>query len=81
MRWSCLQEEEFYVITWEAKKEEIFEMPTGGAAIANKGPNLLKLARKEQCLALLAQLRSKFKTDGVVYRYFTSIHIIDVRLR
>lgn len=64
------QEEEFYVITWEAKKEEIFEMPTGGAAIANKGPNLLKLARKEQCLALLAQLRSKFKTDGVVYRVF-----------
>ena len=64
-----LQEEEFYVITWEAKKEEIFEMPTGGAAIANKGPNLLKLARKEQCLALLAQLRSKFKTDGVIYRY------------
>ena len=62
------QEEEFYVITWEAKKEEIFEMPTGGAAIANKGPNLLKLARKEQCLALLAQLRSKFKTDGVIYR-------------
>lgn len=64
------QEEEFYVITWEAKKEEIFEMPTGGAAIANKGPNLLKLARKEQCLALLAQLRSKFKTDGVIYRVF-----------
>ena len=43
-------------------------MPTGGAAIANKGPNLLKLARKEQCLALLAQLRSKFKLDGVIYR-------------
>lgn len=64
------QEEEFYVITWEAKKEEIFEMPTGGAAIANKGPNLLKLARKEQCLALLALLRTKFKTDGVIYRVF-----------
>ena len=60
------------MITWEAKKEEIFEMPTGGAAIANKGPNLLKLARKEQCLALLAQLRSKFKTDGVIYRYAPS---------
>lgn len=60
------------MITWEAKKEEIFEMPTGGAAIANKGPNLLKLARKEQCLALLAQLRSKFKLDGVVYRYIIS---------
>ena len=41
------------MITWEAKKEQIFEMPTGGAAIMRSGPNLLKLARKEQCLALL----------------------------
>ena len=48
-----MQEEEFYVITWEGKKEQIFEMPTGGAAIMRSGPNLLKLARKEQCLALL----------------------------
>ena len=28
-----MQVEEFYVITWEAKKEQIFELPTGGAAI------------------------------------------------
>lgn len=34
------------------------------------GPNLLKLARKEQCLALLSQLRTKFKTDGQFYRVF-----------
>jgi PsaD len=27
------QEEEFYCITWEAKKEVVFELPTGGAAI------------------------------------------------
>ena len=47
------QEEEFYVITWDAKKETIFEMPTGGAALMRSGKNLLKLARKEQCLALL----------------------------
>lgn len=64
------QVEEFYVITWEGKKEQIFEMPTGGAAIMRKGPNLLKLARKEQCLALLTQLRTKFKTDGQFYRVF-----------
>ena len=64
------QIEEFYVITWEAKKEQIFEMPTGGAAIMRSGPNLLKLARKEQCLALLTQLRNKFKTDGQIYRVF-----------
>lgn len=57
------------MITWEAKKEQIFEMPTGGAAIMNEGPNLLKLARKEQCLALLSVLRSKFKTNGAIYRH------------
>ena len=34
------------------------------------GPNLLKLARKEQCLSLLSQLRNKFKTDGQVHRVF-----------
>lgn len=66
----AVQVEEFYVITWEGKKEQIFEMPTGGAAIMRKGPNLLKLARKEQCLALLTMLRSKLKIDGQFYRVF-----------
>lgn len=66
------QVEEFYVITWNAKKEQIFEMPTGGAAIMRNGPNLLKLARKEQCLALTTQLRTKFKTDACFYRVFPS---------
>merc|ERR1719446_1761689 len=61
------QNEEFYVITWNAKKETMFEMPTGGAAIMRQGPNLLKLARKEQCLALTTQLRTKFKTNAVFY--------------
>lgn len=64
------QVEEFHVITWESKKEQIFEMPTGGAAIMRQGPNLLKLARKEQCLALLTQLRTKFKIDGNIFRVF-----------
>jgi len=45
---------------------------TGGAAFMREGPNLLKLARKEQCMALLAQLRTKFKLDGRVYRVFPS---------
>ncbi|ABO99643.1 psaD, PSI-D, subunit II, photosystem I protein [Ostreococcus lucimarinus CCE9901] len=66
------QVEEFYVLTWEAKKEAIFEMPTGGAAIMRKGPNLLKLARKEQCLALLNNFRAKMKLDGCIYRVFPS---------
>jgi len=64
------QVEEFYVITWEAPKEQIFEMPTAGAAIMRKGPNLLKLARKEQCLALGTQLRTKFKINYFIYRVF-----------
>merc|ERR1711904_691835 len=64
------QVEEFYVITWESKKEQLFEMPTGGAAIMRQGQNLLKLSRKEQCLALTSQLRTGFKTDACIYRVF-----------
>ncbi|XP_010481602.2 PREDICTED: photosystem I reaction center subunit II-2, chloroplastic-like [Camelina sativa] len=64
------QVEEFYVITWTSPKEQIFEMPTGGAAIMREGPNLLKLARKEQCLALGTRLRSKYKIKYQFYRVF-----------
>ncbi|CAI9770973.1 unnamed protein product [Fraxinus pennsylvanica] len=64
------QVEEFYVITWDSPKEQIFEMPTGGAAIMRQGPNLLKLARKEQCLALGTRLRSKYKIQYQFYRVF-----------
>ncbi|XP_010522735.1 PREDICTED: photosystem I reaction center subunit II-2, chloroplastic [Tarenaya hassleriana] len=64
------QVEEFYVITWNSPKEQIFEMPTGGAAIMREGPNLLKLARKEQCLALGTRLRSKYKINYQFYRVF-----------
>jgi photosystem I subunit 2 len=49
-----------YVMTWTNKtavEENIFEMPTGGAAIMKQGPNLVYFA-KEQCLALGSQLRS-----------------------
>ncbi|XP_068653303.1 photosystem I reaction center subunit II, chloroplastic-like [Aristolochia californica] len=64
------QVEEFYVITWDSPKEQIFEMPTAGAAIMRQGPNLLKLARKEQCLALGTRLRSKYKINYQFYRVF-----------
>ncbi|KAK9161120.1 hypothetical protein Syun_007461 [Stephania yunnanensis] len=64
------QVEEFYVITWDSPKEQIFEMPTGGAAIMRQGPNLLKLSRKEQCLALGTRLRSKYKINYQFYRVF-----------
>jgi photosystem I subunit II len=65
--------EEKYAITWSGKKADVFEMPTGGAATMNEGENLLYLARKEQCLALGTQLKTKFKiTDYKVYRVFPS---------
>jgi photosystem I subunit 2 len=70
---SKAEEEEKYAITWTSSKEQVFEMPTGGAATMHAGENLLYLARKEQCLALGAQLRTKFKPkieDFKVYRIY-----------
>ncbi|WAL60697.1 photosystem I reaction center subunit II PsaD [Thermocoleostomius sinensis] len=67
------EEEEKYAITWTSPKEQVFEMPTGGAAIMRQGENLLYLARKEQCIALGAQLRTKFKPkmeDYKIYRVY-----------
>ena len=67
--------EEKYAITWTSPKEQVFEMPTGGAAIMNEGKNLLYLARKEYCLALGAQLRTNFKpkiNDYKIYRIYPS---------
>jgi photosystem I subunit 2 len=66
--------EEKYVMTWNndrnkfAVEDNIFEMPTGGAAIMKVGPNLVYFARKEQCLALGKQLRTDFKISD--YRIF-----------
>ena len=66
--------EEKYVMTWtngrtvNTVEENIFEMPTGGAAIMKSGPNLVYFARKEQCLALGKQLRTTFKIND--YRVF-----------
>jgi photosystem I subunit 2 len=72
---SAADREEKYAITWTSSKEQVFEMPTGGAAIMNSGENLLYLARKEQCLALGTQLRTKFKPkieDYKIYRIYPS---------
>jgi photosystem I subunit 2 len=68
------QVEEKYAITWTSPKQQIFEMPTGGAAMMRQGENLLYLARKEQCIALGGQqLRSKFKiNDYKIYRVYPS---------
>ncbi|BAS57324.1 MULTISPECIES: photosystem I reaction center subunit II PsaD [Leptolyngbya] len=63
--------EEKYAITWSSPKEQVFEMPMCGAAKMRQGDNLLYLARKEHCLALGGQLRTKFKiTNYKIYRVF-----------
>ncbi len=64
--------EEKYAITWTSPKEQVFEMPTGGAAVMRQGDNLLYLARKEYCIALGGQqLRAKFKINNYkIYRIF-----------
>jgi photosystem I subunit 2 len=71
--------EEKYVMTWtngrtvNTVEENIFEMPTGGAAIMKSGPNLVYFARKEQCLALGKQLRTGFKiNDYKIFRLLPS---------
>jgi photosystem I subunit 2 len=71
---AAAEKEERYILTWtnERKKlapeENIFEMPTGGAAIMKQGGNLVNFARKEQALALGKQLRTDFKIND--YRIF-----------
>ena len=52
---------------------QAFELPTGGAAEMNAGENIMYFARKEQCLALGTQLRTKFKPrieDYKIYRIY-----------
>jgi len=59
---------ERHAVTWTAKKEQQFEMPTGGPAIMNKGENLCYFRKKEQCITLGKQLR-KMKIDNYkIYR-------------
>ena len=65
--------EEKYAITWTSEKEQFFEIPTGGSAIMQANENLLYLSRKEQCLALASQLKTKYKISNFkIYRIFPS---------
>lgn len=65
------QVEEKYAITWTSPKEQVFEMPTGGAAVMRQGENLLYLARKEYCIMLGGQrLRPLKINDYKIYRVF-----------
>lgn len=65
-------EEEIYAIVWNTPKENSFEMPTGGAAKMRLGDNLVYFARKEQCLALGAQLRTFKITNYKIFRIFST---------
>uniref|UniRef100_UPI00406D524D Photosystem I reaction center subunit II n=1 Tax=Euglena gracilis TaxID=3039 RepID=UPI00406D524D len=70
---SAAKTEEYYAITWTSPKTQIYELPTGGAAEMDEGLNIMYFARKEQCLALGAQLRTKFKPrieSFAIYRVF-----------
>ena len=70
---NAAETEEKYAITWSSTSSQAFELPTGGAAMMNAGENILYFARKEQCLALGTQLRTKFKPrieDFKIYRIY-----------
>ncbi|MGC6483660.1 MAG: photosystem I reaction center subunit II PsaD [Synechococcus sp.] len=70
---NAAETEEKYAITWTSASAQPFELPTGGAAMMNQGENIMYFARKEQCLALGTQLRTKFKPrieDYKIYRIF-----------
>ena len=45
--------EEKYAITWTSKKEQIFEMPTSGAAIMQSGENLLYLSKMSSLMQMV----------------------------
>ncbi len=66
------QEEEKYAITWTSPKEQVFEMPTGGAAVMHQGENMLEIARKEYGIALGAMFRKMKITDYKIYRIYPS---------
>jgi len=64
-------EYEFYVMTWNAKVRDEIEMPIGGWAIMRKGPNMVKFAKKEQCIALSKRLRFDYKaTEVYIWRIY-----------
>lgn len=56
----------YYLISWTAEKEMIFEIPTGGAYLMREGPNLLQFTKKEQCYAVGKELRTKFRITSYV---------------
>ncbi len=67
---SMAAREEKYQISWTSPKQQVFELPTGGAATMVQGVNAIYFAKKEQALALGRQLRNFKITDYKVWREF-----------
>ena len=67
--------EEKYAIIWQSKDAHFFELPTGGTAKMNSGKNLIYFARKEQCLALGAQLRGFKISNYKIFRIYPPLDI------
>jgi len=63
---------EKYLITWTSPKQQVFEVPTGGAATMLSGENALYFAKKEQALALGRHLRTFKIFDYKVWREFAN---------
>eukprot|EP00931_Biecheleriopsis_adriatica_P066447 TRINITY_DN407_c0_g1_i7.p1 TRINITY_DN407_c0_g1~~TRINITY_DN407_c0_g1_i7.p1 ORF type:complete len:308 (-),score=102.29 TRINITY_DN407_c0_g1_i7:167-1090(-) len=59
---------ERHAITWTAKENRAFELPTGGLAFMNKGENLCYFRKKEQCIMVGKQLREMKIENYKVYR-------------
>ena len=72
---SAAKNEEKYVIIWTSKDSSLFELPTGGTARMNSGNNVVYFSRKEQCLALGAQLRGFKITNYKIFRIYPPLDI------
>ena len=72
---SSAKTEEKYVITWQSKTNNFFELPTGGTGIMNTGKNVAYFSRKEQCLALGSSLRGFKINDYKVFRIYPPLGI------
>jgi len=59
---------ERHAMTWVAPSQKVFEMPTGGCAVMNKGDNLIYFRKKEHCICLTKALRKQKINDIKVYR-------------
>jgi photosystem I subunit 2 len=55
-------------MVWKATREQLFEMPSGGTAKMRRGINVLKQARKEQCICMASRLQRSFKVNSSIFK-------------